>query len=41
MTSHRTIGHLAALHRYPVKSLSGESLDEVRLDERGLAGDRL
>jgi uncharacterized protein YcbX len=41
MTSHGTIGRLAAVHRYPVKSLSGETLDEVLLDARGLVGDRL
>ncbi len=41
MTSHATIGRLAAVHRYPVKSLSGEALTEVLLDERGLRGDRL
>jgi uncharacterized protein YcbX len=41
MTSHGTIGRLAAVHRYPVKSLSGETLDEAHLDARGLVGDRL
>lgn len=41
MSSHATIGHVAALHRYPVKSLSGEALPEALLDERGLVGDRL
>jgi MOSC domain-containing protein len=29
------------LWRYPVKSLLGERLDEVELDERGVVGDRL
>jgi uncharacterized protein len=40
VTSHRTIGRVAAVHRYPVKSLSGETLDEARFDARGVAGDR-
>lgn len=31
---------VAALRRYPVKSMGGESLDSVVLDRRGLAGDR-
>lgn len=34
------IGMVAALWRYPVKSLRGESLREAMLTERGLAGDR-
>ena len=29
------------LWRYPVKSLSGETLTNALLDERGLVGDRL
>ncbi|HET6560799.1 MAG TPA: MOSC domain-containing protein [Marmoricola sp.] len=41
MTSHGTIGRVVAVRRYPVKSLSGETLGEVRLDGRGLVGDRL
>jgi len=32
---------VASLHRYPVKSLLGEDLDELTLDERGVVGDRL
>jgi uncharacterized protein YcbX len=36
----RQIGAVAALWRYPVKSLRGESLREAMLTERGLAGDR-
>ena len=40
MTTHRTIGQIAAVHRYPVKSLSGETLDEARFDHRGVEGDR-
>lgn len=31
---------VAALRRYPVKSMGGESLDSVSLDSRGLVGDR-
>jgi uncharacterized protein YcbX len=33
--------HVSELWRYPVKSLRGESLDEVELTERGLPGDRI
>jgi uncharacterized protein len=40
VTSHGTIGRIAAVHRYPVKSLSGEALDEATFDARGVAGDR-
>lgn len=40
MTTHGTIGQIAAVHRYPVKSLSGETLDEARFDLRGVEGDR-
>lgn len=32
--------HIAALHRYPVKSMGGESLTRATLTARGLAGDR-
>lgn len=35
------LGRLAGLYRYPVKSLLGETLDQVAIDERGLARDRL
>ena len=34
-------GRVAALHRYPVKSLTGEAVGELRCDERGFVGDRL
>lgn len=34
------IGSVAELRRYPVKSLAGESLTAVHVDQRGLAGDR-
>jgi uncharacterized protein len=40
MTSN-PVGRVAALARYPVKSLAGEELAEVLVDERGCAGDRL
>ena len=32
---------VASVHRYPVKSLLGEDLGEVDLDERGVVGDRV
>ncbi|MDT7745562.1 MAG: uncharacterized protein QOE59_4640 [Actinomycetota bacterium] len=31
---------IAAIHRYPVKSMQGEALTHTVLDERGVAGDR-
>jgi uncharacterized protein YcbX len=34
------VGTIAALWRYPVKSMAGEQLDAVELGERGLVGDR-
>jgi uncharacterized protein YcbX len=34
-------GTVALLRRYPVKSLSGEDLDELDVDARGVAADRL
>jgi uncharacterized protein YcbX len=34
------LGSVAALYRFPVKSMLGERLDSVELTERGLAGDR-
>jgi MOSC domain-containing protein len=36
----RTFGAVAAIWRYPVKSMRGEQLDAVSVTERGLAGDR-
>lgn len=33
-------GRVASLHRYPVKSLSGESVEELDCDERGFVRDR-
>jgi uncharacterized protein YcbX len=34
------LGHIAAIHRYPVKSLAGEELDSVAIDAGGIPGDR-
>ncbi len=34
-------GTVTALRRYPVKSMLGEALTDVRVGERGLAGDRM
>lgn len=34
-------GRVAALFRYPVKSLLGEPVDSVAVDDRGVVGDRL
>ncbi|MEQ1649812.1 MAG: MOSC N-terminal beta barrel domain-containing protein, partial [Hyphomicrobiaceae bacterium] len=31
---------LATLHRYPVKSMGGESLNRIDVERQGLAGDR-
>jgi uncharacterized protein len=36
-----TGGRVLSLHRYPVKSLLGEELDVLDVDERGVTGDRL
>jgi uncharacterized protein len=33
-------GTVSSLHRWPVKSLAGEPADALRLDPRGVAGDR-
>jgi uncharacterized protein YcbX len=35
-----TAGRVISLHRFPVKSLLGERLDAVDVDERGVVGDR-
>jgi uncharacterized protein len=35
------MGVVAALWRYPVKSMAGERLTEAAVGERGLDGDRL
>ena len=34
------VGYVAGLWRYPVKSMAGESLDDVEVSWNGLAGDR-
>src|SRR3712207_6426401 len=34
------LGRVAALTRYPVKSMTGESLPEASVEPRGLVGDR-
>ena len=33
-------GRVTQLHRWPVKSMAGQPVDALRLDERGAAGDR-
>lgn len=35
-----TIGSVASLHRFPVKSMQGESVAEVEVDADGIVGDR-
>jgi len=35
------IGVIAAIHRYPVKSMMGEDLNAVRIGTRGVLGDRV
>lgn len=37
----RTVGRVAAIARYPVKSLVGEQLETVAVSSRGVQGDRL
>lgn len=39
-TERRLVGHVAALYRYPVKSMRGEELGEARLAWDGIEGDR-
>ena len=34
------MAHVVSIRRYPVKSMGGESLETVEVDERGLVGDR-
>jgi uncharacterized protein len=36
----RVVGRVAALWRYPVKSMGAEALDEIEVSWNGLAGDR-
>lgn len=38
--SSRTLGRVAALYRYPVKSMAAEPLDKVEVGWNGFAGDR-
>jgi uncharacterized protein YcbX len=40
MANHSALGTIAALWRYPVKSMQGEELNSCSVDERGLMGDR-
>ena len=35
-----SLGHVAALWRYPVKSMRGEALQSLAVDEKGATGDR-
>ena len=35
------VGRVAGLHRYPVKSLGGETPERLELEHRGVVGDRL
>jgi uncharacterized protein YcbX len=35
------IGSIRSIHRYPVKSMGGQSMPEVRVDPLGIVGDRL
>ena len=35
-----TVGTVVSLHRYPVKSMTGEEIESSFLDQRGLLGDR-
>ncbi|MGW2521123.1 MOSC domain-containing protein [Streptomyces sp. NPDC001617] len=40
VTAQRTTGTVAALRRYPVKSMLGERIEAAEVTDRGLAGDR-
>ena len=40
MTTNGVIGTVAALWRFPVKSMRGERLEQAEFTERGLVGDR-
>lgn len=35
------IGSIAAIHRYPVKSMMGEELNATQIGAKGLYGDRV
>ena len=37
---YQEIGHVAGIYRYPVKSMGGEKLDQVKVGWHGLNGDR-
>ncbi|MDJ0269706.1 MAG: MOSC N-terminal beta barrel domain-containing protein [Aigarchaeota archaeon] len=39
--SGEVVGRVAELWRYPVKSMSGESLEELYVDKHGVVGDRV
>lgn len=41
MTEEKLIGHIVDIRRYPVKSMLGEPLASVMVDNRGLRGDRI
>ncbi len=41
MSENDHLGAVAALHRYPVKSMIGEDMDACEVLERGFAGDRV
>lgn len=41
MMTSSPVGSVVALYRYPVKSLRGEGLNELRVEARGVVGDRL
>ena len=41
MMTSSLLGSVVALYRYPVKSLRGERLDALRVETRGVLGDRL
>lgn len=40
MTANEVVGTVAALWRFPVKSMAGEQLDHVDITEQGIVGDR-
>jgi len=41
MNEHSKVGSIAAIHRYPVKSMMGEELNAARIGVKGLQGDRV